>query len=624
MSGGSGNVILNDLWANNIYSGARRQLYPVAPWPAARYFHATVIINNTLYLFGGTSLQLAYNDCWSLDLQTWTWAQINTTNTPSPRLGHTLVPLNSTAIMTFSGMLSDNTASNETWIWNLHDNSWTQVASITSPAGRGFYSLSMFASGKIVLFGGTSATYEMFADTWAFDIASMQWSQLTLSQASHVPQPRTQQGTTMFGCNKMLVMGGLVMSRIAQSASATTMTGSFANDTVFEWQLLQSAGLTARFMFVAGTYAQSDDLCIQSQMTINITSQAVYEIFVLFGVNSLGEQIVQGMLQSTNPGCNPGYVAATPTDVCSPCPQGTYAAQTGSTTCMACAVGSTTDGTNASSAQQCSLCDDGFCHSGSCVISAANQSPSCQCSMIYSSTSQCKALSTTGITIIALSVGVVVLAALAFSVKMMLRRFRNANNSLLGQLADQEKVFESSWKIDASEIKLERMIGRGGYGEVWCGTWGDRPVAVKKLLRYSNGDGDEQLMSFVEVHDSLLRSESGSQAESEFVDEIKLIRRIKHINIVLCFGAGTLSDGSMFLVLEFCSRGSLHSILEDASVEWPWLRQIDIALHAARGIHYLHTMEPISIHRDIKSPNVLVSEGWIAKVQLSLPYFTSV
>ena len=83
---------------------------------------------------------------------------------------------------------------------------------------------------------------------------------------------------------------------------------------------------------------------------------------------------------------------------------------------------------------------------------------------------------------------------------------------------------------------------------------------------------------------------------------------------MLCFGAGRWYDGRLFLALELCSRGSLRQILENDTISWPQFRQLEIALHAARGIDYLHGMQPVCIHRDIKSPNVLVSEGWVAKI----------
>jgi serine/threonine protein kinase len=37
-------------------------------------------------------------------------------------------------------------------------------------------------------------------------------------------------------------------------------------------------------------------------------------------------------------------------------------------------------------------------------------------------------------------------------------------------------------------------------------------------------------------------------------------------------------------------------------------------LDAARGMNYLHKSQPIIIHRDLKSHNLLVDENWKVKV----------
>ena len=617
-AGGSGNNILNDLWLIDMYTGLRRQINPAGDWPAARYFHAAIVINSTMFMFGGASyVGLAMNDCWSLDIKAATWTKLSCIDPPSPCGGMTLAPINSSSLMLFSGFLADGTTANETFIWDLNTHAWTEVVTTLAPPPRAFYSMARLSSDAIVLFGGGGLyTSNAPADVWSFDTQAMQWRKLPLTTDSFEPQPRSFQGTTTVGCKKLFVIGGR-LEPLAATATAEVLVGNVVNNSQWAWQLLQAQGLEGRYSLTANVALQSDDACIHDHEPVFPPALGVM-IFATFGVNMLGETIAQGMLQTLNPGCNPGFYANTSTAICQPCPVGTYAGSSGASACTPCATGSTTNSTGSTAVQQCDACENDYCHNGgTCVVTAYNEAPTCQCVIwLLDPNSQCASLTSYGIATISVVFGLVAMLVVYCVARGRWHRLLAANSTLQDQLVEQEKAFESSWKIENSEITLQRKIGQGGFGEVWVGLWGDRPVAVKKLLKSSDGiDDDDNLLPLADAHRGLLSDlELTSRAKAEFEEEIKLIRRIKHINIVLCFGAGKAPDGSLFLVLEFCSRGSLQSILADASIEWHRLRQLEIALHAARGIQFLHGMKPISIHRDIKSPNVLVSDGWIAKI----------
>jgi serine/threonine protein kinase len=53
-------------------------------------------------------------------------------------------------------------------------------------------------------------------------------------------------------------------------------------------------------------------------------------------------------------------------------------------------------------------------------------------------------------------------------------------------------------------------------------------------------------------------------------------------------------------------RGSVYRILHDETVKLSWEVRRKFALDAARGMNYLHSSDPILIHRDLKSHNLLV------------------
>eukprot|EP01103_Thecamoeba_quadrilineata_P014173 TRINITY_DN414_c0_g1_i2.p1 TRINITY_DN414_c0_g1~~TRINITY_DN414_c0_g1_i2.p1 ORF type:complete len:626 (+),score=95.19 TRINITY_DN414_c0_g1_i2:617-2494(+) len=90
-------------------------------------------------------------------------------------------------------------------------------------------------------------------------------------------------------------------------------------------------------------------------------------------------------------------------------------------------------------------------------------------------------------------------------------------------------------------------------------------------------------------------------------------RRLRHPNIVLFMG--TIRNGEeVKLVTELLSRGSLLSVLKDASIPLSFSRIVKIAYDAARGMNYLHKNSPIILHRDLKSSNLLVDEHFTVKV----------
>lgn len=74
------------------------------------------------------------------------------------------------------------------------------------------------------------------------------------------------------------------------------------------------------------------------------------------------------------------------------------------------------------------------------------------------------------------------------------------------------------------------------------------------------------------------------------------------------------------IITEFCAMGSLDTVLRRAKTdpafarELPWNRRLGIAVDAAKGMHFLHTCTPPILHRDFKSPNLLVDANWCAKV----------
>ncbi|GLT89922.1 hypothetical protein SLE2022_078820 [Rubroshorea leprosula] len=71
---------------------------------------------------------------------------------------------------------------------------------------------------------------------------------------------------------------------------------------------------------------------------------------------------------------------------------------------------------------------------------------------------------------------------------------------------------------------------------------------------------------------------------------------------------------NLSIITEFIPRGNLYDILHRPNCQIDEELRIRMALDVARGMNYLHTRMPMIVHRDLKSPNLLVDNGWHVKV----------
>ncbi|XP_057850097.2 probable serine/threonine-protein kinase SIS8 [Cryptomeria japonica] len=149
----------------------------------------------------------------------------------------------------------------------------------------------------------------------------------------------------------------------------------------------------------------------------------------------------------------------------------------------------------------------------------------------------------------------------------------------------------AEWEIPWEDITLGERIGLGSYGEVYRGDWHGTEVAVKKFL-------DQDI--------------SGDALE-EFRSEVRIMKRLRHPNVVLFMGAITRAP-NLSIVTEFLPRGSLYRLIHRPNNQLDEKKRLRMALDVAKGMNYLHSSTPVIVHRDLKSPNLLVDKNWVVKV----------
>ncbi|XVF48661.1 hypothetical protein PTKIN_Ptkin03bG0207900 [Pterospermum kingtungense] len=149
----------------------------------------------------------------------------------------------------------------------------------------------------------------------------------------------------------------------------------------------------------------------------------------------------------------------------------------------------------------------------------------------------------------------------------------------------------SEWEIPWEDLQVGERIGIGSYGEVYRAEWNGTEVAVKKFL-----DQDFSGAALV-----------------QFKCEVEIMLRLRHPNVVLFMGAVTRPPHFSILT-EFLPRGSLYKILHRSTIQLDEKRRLRMAFDVAKGMNYLHTSHPTIVHRDLKTPNLLVDKNWVVKV----------
>lgn len=150
-------------------------------------------------------------------------------------------------------------------------------------------------------------------------------------------------------------------------------------------------------------------------------------------------------------------------------------------------------------------------------------------------------------------------------------------------------------RIQYHEIKFEKMLARGANGEVWKGNVGGQVVAVKQLLQEKRHD---------------------KNAIEQFAKEICLASRLEHPNIVKFVGFSWKRLSDLCTVSEFMGKGDLSDLINSTlSGRMTWNQEkLSIAIDIANALVYLHSLDPLIIHRDLKSFNVLLNDNLQAKL----------
>ncbi|URE15346.1 Kinase family [Musa troglodytarum] len=145
------------------------------------------------------------------------------------------------------------------------------------------------------------------------------------------------------------------------------------------------------------------------------------------------------------------------------------------------------------------------------------------------------------------------------------------------------------WEIDFRLLKFGSKVASGSYGDLYRGTYCSQDVAIK-ILKPERVNVDMQ---------------------REFAQEVFIMRKVRHKNVVQFIGACT-KPPSLCIVTEFMSGGSVYDFLHKQKGVFKLPALLRVAIDVSKGMNYLHQNN--IIHRDLKAANLLMDENEVVKV----------
>jgi len=143
----------------------------------------------------------------------------------------------------------------------------------------------------------------------------------------------------------------------------------------------------------------------------------------------------------------------------------------------------------------------------------------------------------------------------------------------------------NSKMIEMTAVETKEKIGEGAFASVFKGSFKNQDVAVKILNLPEEEDRRGPIVR-------------------EFRREVRIMTRISHVNLVHLYGFSVGTQ--MGLVMDWCQEGNLYEFLHNDKKELDWKLRLRISLDIATGMNYLHSLNPPLLHRDLKSPNILL------------------
>ena len=128
---------------------------------------------------------------------------------------------------------------------------------------------------------------------------------------------------------------------------------------------------------------------------------------------------------------------------------------------------------------------------------------------------------------------------------------------------------------------------------------------------------DHVLCAGKKIHETLIdsRNVGASHLVAKFEQECNLLKKLRYPHVVQFYGIHFFNDSNApVLVMELLKMNIEDWLSSHCNKQLPLSLKSSILRGVAKGLHHLHTHDPLIIHRDLTARNVLLTSSMEAKI----------
>jgi N-acetylneuraminic acid mutarotase len=210
MFGGHDGNGYDQTWVYDLSQGDWTDMNPPTA-PIGRYGHGMSYIGgDKALLFCGYTYDPSVpghwlDDTWVYDFSANTWTEIFPPNIPTVRAYFKLAYMGGDQVVMFGGGGAATWWWDDTWVFDLSEGTWTELSPIVSPPGRHWHAMVSMGDDQALMFGGDAYPKGLTDETWVYDFSDNTW---TLLNPSVSPSPRREVVMADIGGDHVLLFGG--------------------------------------------------------------------------------------------------------------------------------------------------------------------------------------------------------------------------------------------------------------------------------------------------------------------------------------------------------------------------------------------------------------------------------